>query len=340
MKKIVSFGEILLRLSTEGQQRFSQAGSYRCNYGGAEFNVAMALAGYGMDSELITRLPNNELGEIALLEMRKQNVGTKNIQRGGERLGIYFLETGSGLRAGKVIYDRAHSAMATIEKGSINWQEVFSGVDWFHWSGITPAISRQAADVCLEALQAASDLGLTISVDLNYRAKLWNYGKKPAEVMPELLQYCTVMLGDLDTACFMLGREEMKPDYTNIQYLAASYDQLFGYCKNLSIAATTLRHSVHASHQKIGGLLYDGSTTYSTKLFDVSPVVDRIGSGDAFMAGLIYGLAQQEKGFQETLNFAVSACCLKHSIQGDYNLATIEEIENLASGNSSAIVNR
>ncbi len=340
MKKVVSFGEVLLRLSTEGHQRFSQANTFIGNYGGAEFNVAMALAGYGINSEMITRLPQNDLGENAIREMRKQNVACHNIIRGGERLGLYFLEAGSGLRAGKVIYDRAFSAMATVEKNSINWKKVLKNADWFHWSGITPAISQNAADVCLEALVAAKELGLTISVDLNYRSKLWNYGKAPAEVMPELLQYCNVILGDLNTASFMLGREEMNPNYGERETLFEYYEKLFAYCPNLKIAGTTLRYSLNASHQKIGGVLYDGAAVYTSKLIEVSPVVDRIGSGDAFMAGLIFGLLEEKKSMQEKLDFAVAACCLKHSIPGDFNLATKEEVMELASGNSSAKVNR
>lgn len=340
MKKVITFGEVLLRLSTEAHQRFSQANTFIANYGGAEFNVAMALAGFGINSEFITRLPQNDLGDNAIGEMRKHRVDCNNILRGGERLGLYFLEAGSGLRAGKIIYDRAFSAMATVEKNSINWRKVFQNGEWFHWSGITPAISQNAADVCLEALIAAKELGLKISVDLNYRSRLWKYGKAPSEVMPELLQYCNVILGDLNTACFMLGREEMNPDYDQSDTLSSCYEKLFSYCSNLKIAATTLRYSVNASHQKIGGILYDGAAIHSSKLIEVFPVVDRIGSGDAFMAGLIYGLLDEKKPMQEKLDFAVAACCLKHSIPGDYNLATKEEIKELASGDSSAKVNR
>lgn len=340
MNKVVTFGEILLRFSTERHLRFSQAESYKATFGGGEFNVAVSLSNYGLSTEFITRIPNNELGTCALKEMRKLGVGNQNVILGGDRLGLYFLETGSGTRASNVIYDRANSSMATITKGTINWYEVFKGATWFHWSGITPAISDTAAEACLEAIQVAHELGLIISTDLNYRSKLWQYGKEPKEVMPEMLKYSNIILGDIDTACFMLGLEKVNPDYSNSDSLPALYNKIFEQCPQLQTAVTTLRYSVSASHQRIGGLLYDGTKVYNADVQDVTPVVDRVGSGDAFMGGLIYGLMEKPLNKQRALNFAVAACCLKHTIAGDYNLITIPEIEKLLDGDFSGKVSR
>jgi 2-dehydro-3-deoxygluconokinase len=340
MNKVITFGEIMLRLSTDSHLRFEQAKTFTANYGGGEFNVAVSLANYGANAEFITRIPNNEIGTCALKEMRKMNVESKNVIFGGERLGIYFLETGSGVRGSNVVYDRAHSAMATIEKGMINWAKVLKGATWFHWSGISPAISETAAQACLEAVKAAHQLGLTISCDLNYRSKLWQYGKTPSEVMPELLQYTNVILGDIDTAYFMLGQAKVNPNYQETKSLPALYNKIFELCPDLKMMATTLRDSVSASHQRIGGILYDGKSIYNSAVREVTPVVDRVGSGDAFMGGLIYGLLEYNNDTQKTLDFAVTACCLKHSIAGDYNLVTLKEVEDRLAGNCAGLVSR
>lgn len=340
MSKVVAFGEIMLRLSTERHLRFAQAKTLEACYGGGEFNVAVSLANYGIASEFVTRVPNNEIGACAVQEMRKMNVGSQHVVLGGERLGIYFLETGAGVRGSNVVYDRAHSAMSTLEKGTIDWKKALEGATWFHWSGITPALSENAAQACLEAIQTASELGLTISCDLNYRSKLWQYGKSPSEVMPELLKYCHVILGDIDTAFFMLGKPKVAPDYTTIEQLPKWYNELLDYIPNLKVAATTLRYSVNASHQRIGGLLFDGKKIYQEAVREVTPVIDRVGSGDAFMGGLIYGLVQYPNDYQKTIAFATAACCLKHTIAGDYNLATLKEVENSLDGDSSGLVSR
>lgn len=340
MSKVVTFGEIMLRLSTERHLRFSQAKTFAASYGGGEFNVAVSLANYGIPAEFITRLPKNEIGDCALKEMRKFNVESKNVIYGGDRLGLYYLETGAGTRGSNVVYDRANSSMATITKGSIDWESVLKNATWFHWSGITPAISDSAAQECLEALKVAHKLGVTISSDLNYRSKLWQYGKEPNQVMPELLKYSNIILGDIDTALFMLGKDKVNPNYQNETSLPILYDKIFKLCPNLHIVATTLRYSVSASHQRIGGILYDSKTVYTADIKDVTPVVDRVGSGDAFMGGLIYGLVSDANNKQKALNIAVAACCLKHTISGDYNLITLDEIENLLSGDSSGKVSR
>lgn len=340
MNKVVTFGEIMLRLSTESHLRFEQVKALTTTYGGGEFNVAVSLANYGIDAEFVTRIPNNEIGNCAFKEMRKMNVGSENVLFGGERLGIYFLETGAGARGSNVVYDRAHSAMATLQKGMIDWEKVFEGKTWFHWSGITPALSENAAEACLEAIKTAHKLGLTISCDLNYRSKLWQYGKTPSQVMPELLQYTNVVLGDIDTAYFMLGHEKVNPDYIDGKAIDILYHKLFELCPNLKIAATTLRYSVSATHQRIGGILFDGKSIFKSDVREITPVVDRVGSGDAFMGGLLYGLLEYKNDYQKTLDFAVAACCLKHTIAGDYNLVTLKEVENSMGGNSTGLVSR
>ena len=340
MNKVVTFGEIMLRLSTERHLRFEQAKAFTASYGGGEFNVAVSLANYGVNAEFVTRIPENEIGACALKEMRKMNVESKNIIFGGDRLGIYYLETGAGTRGSNVVYDRAHSSMATIEKGSIDWEKVLEGATWFHWSGITPAISESAVEACLEAVKVARKLGLTISCDLNYRSKLWQYGKTPSEVMPEILHYSNVILGDIDTAYFMLGIPKVNPNYQDTKSLPALYNKLFELCPNLKIAATTLRYSVSASHQRIGGILFDGKSIYDAAVKEVTPVVDRVGSGDAFMGGLIYGLLEFQNNNQRALDFAVAACCLKHTIAGDYNLVTLKEVENMLDGDGAGLVSR
>jgi len=340
MKKIITFGEILLRLSTERHLRISQATNFTASYGGGEFNVAVSLANYGMDTAFVTRLPVNDIGESALQEIRRAGVGTDHIIFGGDRLGIYFLETGASMRGSKVVYDRSHSAMAQIEVGTIDWESVFRDAQWFHWSGVTPAISAQAAAVCLEAVKAAHRMGLTVSADLNYRSKLWKYGKEPKDIMPGLLQYSHIILGDLDTAFFMCGKEKKDPDYNKDVTLQKLYDTLFDSFPHLRFTATTLRYSHNASLQGIGGILYDGNSVYRSATREIDPVVDRVGSGDAFMGGLIYGMLQYHGDHGKTIEFASAACCLKHTFLGDLNRASVEEVERLAGGDSSGLVSR
>lgn len=340
MQKVVTFGEIMLRLSTEHHLRFSQANSFMANYGGGEFNVAVSLSNYGVPTEFVTRLPYNDIGQSALMEIRKQNVSSENIVYGGERLGIYFLETGAGTRGSKVVYDRNHSAISNIEVGMIDWKKVFQDTSVFHWSGITPAISQNAADVCLEAVKVAKDMGVLITTDLNYRSKLWQYGKAPKDIMPELLNYSHVILGDLDTAFMMTGKDKLNLDYKNTDSLPQYYNLFFEQYPDLKYMATSVRYSISASHQQIGGVFYDRAKVYTAAVREVTPVVDRVGSGDAFMGGLIYGLLQTPFDPQYTINFAVAACCLKHTISGDFNLVTKEEVETIAKGDASGIVSR
>lgn len=338
--KVVAFGEIMMRLSTERHLRFIQAKTFNVSYGGGEFNVAVSLANYGIDSEFVTKVPDNDIGACTVKELRKLKVGLDNVVIGGDRLGLYYLETGAGTRGSKVVYDRAYSAFATADDNDYDWEEILKDSTWFHWSGITPAISESATKQCLKAVKAAHKLGLKISCDLNYRSKLWNYGKQPSEVMPELLKYSHIILGDIDTAYFMLGENKVAPNYENRSSLPSLYGKIFELCPNLEIVATTLRYSVSASHHRIGGILYDGNTIYKAAIREVTPIVDRVGSGDAFMGGLIYGLLSYEDDYQKTLDFSVAACCLKHTISGDYNLSSLEEVEKMMSGDDTGKVSR
>jgi 2-dehydro-3-deoxygluconokinase len=346
MKKVVTFGEIMLRLSPPGFLRFSQTNSFDVVYGGGEANVAVSLANYGVPVDFVTRLPNNDMGQCALMEMRKRGVGTDQIIYGGDRLGIYFLETGAVSRGSKVVYDRAHSAICEIEPGMINWKKVFQGAEWFHWTGITPAISQGAADVCLEAVKAASEMGITISTDLNYRAKLWQYGGNREAIMTELTSYCDIILGNEEDAEKHFGIKPEELDITT-QGHNLKADAFLTVCKqmmkkfpNAKKVITTLRGSISASHNTWAGVLYDGNKMYETRQYQITDIVDRVGGGDSFMGGLIYGLLKYPDDDQNALDFAVAASCLKHTIKGDANLVSVAEVEKLMSGDASGRVHR
>ena len=345
MKKVVTFGEIMLRLSPPGYLRFGQAESFNAIYGGGESNVAVALANYGLDSKFISRIPDNDIGECAVRALRKYNVDTTGIVRGGDRLGIYFLEMGAVQRGSKVVYDRDHSGMATIEKGMVDWDEVFRDADWFHWTGITPAISQGAADACLEAIQAANRAGVPVSTDLNYRKKLWNYGKSPMDVMPALVEGCDVILGNEEDAEKHFGLHPEAVDVTaghemdGKAYLPV-LKQLMERFPRCKMAITTLRGSISASHNSWSGVIYDGDKLFETTTYQITDIVDRVGGGDSFMSALIYGLLTYEKDTQKALDFAVAASCLKHTIFGDANMVTVDEVEKLMEGDGSGRVAR
>jgi 2-dehydro-3-deoxygluconokinase len=344
MKKVVTFGEIMLRLSTPGFERFVQASRFDVNFGGGEANVAVSLANYGIPVEFITRLPDNDIGHAAALTLRKYGVGTGNIVWGGERLGIYFLETGAVNRASKVIYDRAHSSMSTMETGMINWDKVFESASWFHWSGITPAISESTAHLCLEAIHSANRKGITVSTDLNYRKNLWRYGKKASDIMPELVAGCDIILGNEEDAEKVFGIRPEGADVSGGQVEAAAYEsvcrQLMKQFPRAKKVIITLRGSINANHNTWSGVLYDGRELYRAPQYDITHIVDRVGGGDSFMGGLIYGMLNFNKDDQKALNFAVAASCLKHTIPGDFNLVTIEEVEKLMHGDASGRVLR
>lgn len=346
MKNIVTFGEIMLRLSPPGFLRFSQADRFDVVYGGGESNVAVSLAQFDMPTDFITRLPNNDLGHCAMMEMRKRGVGVQNVVWGGDRLGIYFLETGAVSRGSQVIYDRAHSAMAEIRPGMVNWEKVFESAHWFHWTGITPAISQGAADACLEAVQIAQKMGITISTDLNYRAKLWKYGVSSQEIMTELTSYCDIILGNEEDAEKHFG---IKPEGLDIttQGEHVTAEAFLSVCQQMMVkfprakkVITTLRGSLSASHNTWAGVLYDGNTLFASREYQITHIVDRVGGGDSFMGGLIYGLITWPDNDQKALDFAVAASCLKHTIVGDANLVSVAEVLKLMSGDGSGRVVR
>ncbi len=342
--RVVTFGEIMMRLAPPGFQRLGQARSLDVVYGGGEANVAVSLAGFGMPVDYVTRLPANELGDACVMFLRQYGVGTSKIVRGGERLGIYFLEMGAMQRASKVVYDRSNSAIATIQRGMVDWQSVLVDADWFHWTGITPAISASLADVCLEGMQAAHAKGLTVSCDLNYRSKLWKWGKKAGEVMSELVRYCSVAVGNEEDAAQVFGIHPPDTDITSGQVDAAKYrsvcDKLVERFPSLKTVAITLRGSLSASHNTWSGILWHEGQIYIAPIYDLTHIVDRVGGGDAFVAGLIYGLNTCQGDAQRALDFAVAASCLKHSIVGDFNLVTVDEVEKLMGGDASGRVSR
>lgn len=342
--KVVTFGEIMLRLSTPGYQRFVQSASFDASFGGGEANVAVSLAGYGIQVDYVSRIPANDIGDACVANLRKHNVGIGHILRGGSRLGIYFLETGVVNRASKVVYDRAHSSMAEIEPGMINWHKVFEGASWFHWTGITPAISAGAAAVCQEAITIARKCGLTVSTDLNYRKNLWQYGQSAKDIMEPLVSGCDIILGNEEDAEKVFGIVPVNTDIVRGNVQGAAYEsvcrQLMSRFPQSKKVIITLRGSVNASHNTWSGVLFDGTTLYSAPVYQVTHIVDRVGSGDSFMAGIIYGLTQFAGNDQRALNFAVAASCLKHTIPGDFNLVSANEVLTLMAGDGSGRVVR
>ena len=334
----------MLRLAPPGQLRFTQAKELTATFGGGEANVAVSLANYGLQVDYITRVPENDIARACLMNLRQYGVGVDSIVFGGERLGIYFLETGAVSRGSKVIYDRANSAIATIEKGMIDWEKVFEGATWFHWTGITPAISKGAADVCLEGINMANEKGMTVSCDLNYRKNLWKYGKTAGEVMPELVAGTDIILGNEEDAEKVLGIGPEGVDVTGGHVEGAAYESVskqimarFPRCKKV---ITTLRGSISANHNTWSGVLWDGEKLYEAPTYQITHIVDRVGGGDSFMGGLIYGLLTWPGDDQKALNFAVAASCLKHTIYGDFNQVTVEEVLKLMEGDASGRVAR
>ena len=335
----------MLRLATPDHLRFGQSQSLVATFGGGEANVAVSLANYGEEVDFVTRLPKNDIAAACVKELRGYGVGTQNIVYGGERMGIYFLETGAVARPSKVIYDRAHSSISTIEPGMIDWAAVLEGADWFHFTGITPAISASAAEVCLEACRMANKMGVTVSCDLNYRKNLWKYGKTAAEVMPALVECCDIILGNEEDAEKVFG---IKPEGFDAAATEGEVDQAAfkSVCQQLmerfpraKRVIITLRGSINADHNTWGGVLYDGEKLYTSRRYDITHIVDRVGGGDSFMGGLIYGLRHYDE-LQQALEFAVAASALKHTIYGDFNLVSVGEVETLMRGDGSGRVTR
>jgi len=342
--KVVTFGEIMLRLSPPGFLRFSQAQSFDVVYGGGEANVSASLAGFGIATDFVTRLPKNDIGQACLRFLRAQGIGTDKIVWGGDRLGIYYMEMGAVSRPSQVIYDRDGSSFATITPGMVNWQAALADADWFHWTGITPAISRGAAEACQEAVQAASAAGVTVSCDLNYRAKLWNWGLKASDVMPELVRYCSVAIGNEEDAEKVLGIKAPGADVTSGKVEAEQYrsvcEEMVRRFPNLKTVAITLRGSLSASHNTWSGILWHDGKMFVAPEYDITHIVDRVGGGDSFMGGLIYGLKTYGEDMQSALNFAVAASALKHTVFGDFNLVSVSEVKKIMGGDVSGRVSR
>jgi 2-dehydro-3-deoxygluconokinase len=344
MGKIVTFGEVMLRLAPPDFLRFRQATNLDATFGGGEANVAVSCANYGLDVSFVTRLPKNDISDWCLGTLNSYGVDTRDIVFGGDRMGIYFLETGAVSRGSKVVYDRANSSVSQIEPGMIDWDKVLEGASWFHWTGITPAISQGAADVCLEGIKAANAKGITVSCDLNYRKNLWKYGKSANEVMPELVAGTDIILGNEEDAEKVFGIHPEGVDVTSGHVEAAAYEsvgkQLMAKFPKAKKIIITLRGSISASHNSWSGVLWDGKQLFQAPNYQITHIIDRVGGGDSFMGGLIYGLNTYEGDDQKALNFAVAASCLKHTIKGDFNQVTIDEVEKLMGGDASGRVSR
>ena len=340
MAKIVTLGEIMLRLSPEGNDRFIQSESLRIIPGGGEANVAVSLANYGHDAYFVSKLPKHEIGQIAVNGLRRYGVNTEFIARGGDRVGLYYTETGASMRPSKVIYDRAHSAIAEADPSDFDFDKIMEGAQWFHWSGITPAISDKAAELTKLACEAAKRHGVTVSVDLNFRKKLWT-SEKAISVMRPLMQYVDVCIGNEEDAQLCLG---FKPD-ADVEGGKTDAEGYYGIFKGMMeefgfmYVVSTLRESLSATHNGWKALIYDGKEFYQSKHYDINPIIDRVGGGDSFSGGLIHGLLTKETQ-GEALEFAVAASALKHTIPGDFNLVSVDEVESLAGGNANGRVQR
>ena len=342
MAKIVTMGEIMLRLSTPGFKKFIQAEQFDVVYGGGEANVAVSLANYGHEGEFVTRVPNNPIGDCAIAALRKMNVETKHIAKGGERLGIYYLETGASMRASNVVYDRANSSIATASVEDFDFDAIFEGADWFHFTGITPAVSDEAAVVTEAALKAAKAKGITVSVDLNFRKKLWS-SEKAQRIMTNLMQYVDVCIGNEEDAEKVLGFKPGNTDVTSGELELAGYKDIFEQMVekfNFKYVVSSLRESYSASDNGWSACIYsrDDKEFYHSKKYEVR-IVDRVGGGDSFAAGTICGLLDG-KNFKDALEFGVAASALKHTIPGDFNLVSREDVDNLVGGDGSGRVQR
>ncbi len=335
MKKTITFGELLVRLNAPDHRRFIQSTSFEVHYGGSEANVALSLRKFGVDASFVTRLPDNEIAESALSFLHQHGVDTEATLFGGSRMGLYYLEKGALLRASKVIYDRAHSSFSELKPGMINWKAILKDAHHFHWSGITPALSYSLAAVCEEALKVASDMGILVSADCNFRANLWKYGKRPSEVMPHLLAYCDVVLGGKDDSELMLGIPVEKDE--DLKSVFKKWKIRFPKLKSI---ASTVRNEATASGYLWQGVLWQNECLYTSKQYALTNIVDRVGAGDAYMAGIVYGLLQHSEDAQRTVDFATAAASLKHTIPGDVNLASLSEVLNVMKGDNGGRILR
>jgi len=344
MAKVITFGEIMLRLKSPAYERFFQSPALEATFGGGEANVAVSLANYGMDTSFVTVLPKNDIADACIRELRGFGVDTTKIVRGGNRVGIYYLETGAVQRPSKVIYDRAGSSIAEAKPGDIDWDKTLEGATWFHFTGITPAISQGAADLCLEALKACKERGIHVSCDLNYRKNLWKYGKRADEVMTELVKYVdTVIANEEDFQKALCLKAESQADVEegelNIDNYKAIASLAMETYPNIKRVAITLRESKSANHNDWRACLYNGKEFFLSRKYSITDIVDRVGGGDSFGGGLIYGLNNYDNE-QDALEYAVAASCLKHTIIGDYNRVSVAEVESLMKGSGNGRVQR
>lgn len=338
--KVVTLGELMLRLAPQGYNRFVQADSLGATYGGGEANVAVSLANFGIGAAFVSKLPKHEIGQAAVNSLRRFGVDTSFIVRGGERVGIYFLEKGASQRPSKVIYDRAGAAFALSESKEYDWNKIFENVDWFHFTGITPALSDNAAKLTEDACKAAKEKGLTVSCDLNYRNKLWSK-EKARKVMSSLMKYVDVCISNEEDAHDVFGISAEGTDVTSGKLNKAEYESVAVQLKKqfgFKYVAITLRTSISANDNNWAGMLYDGQKAYYSKEYPVH-IVDRVGGGDSFGGGLIYALLNKY-GAQSAIEFAVAASCLKHTIEGDYNMVSVDEVKKLSGGDASGRVQR
>ena len=335
----------MVRLGAPDYLKLIQANRFDVSYAGAEANVAVSLANYGLETDYITCLPDNPIAERCIMDLRGHKVGVDHIQRTGKRMGILYLETGSNSRPSKVYYDREDSSIATVAPGSIDWKEILRNATWFHWTGVTPALSSNAASECLKAIKTANELGVTVSCDINYRGNLWKYGKTAAEVMPEMVAGSDIILGNEEDCEKVFG---IKPKNFDAAKTNGNIDQSsflsvcqqmmkrFPRCKKMVV---TLRGAINANHNTWGGVLYNGEDLIESRRYDITDIVDRVGGGDSFMGGLIFGLLHYDDD-RKALEFATAASCLKHTLKGDYNWVSVQEVENLMGGDASGRVKR
>ncbi|MGQ1784139.1 MULTISPECIES: PfkB family carbohydrate kinase [unclassified Saccharicrinis] len=329
MGKVIVFGEVMLRLSTEEHLRFHQADKLQVTYGGGEANVAISLSNFNVNTGIVSRFPANDIGNACIKSLKKFGVDTSQVLSGGKRLGIYFLETGADQRGSKVVYDRDNSSFATLKPGMIDWDTVLEDATWFHWSGLSAAIAEEPTKALEEGVRAAHKKGITISCDINLRSNLWNYGKTPNQVMPPLVAMCDVIFGneyDAEQAMGIEVGESIRGKFTKESFISSSKMVMEKYPKIKNIV-TTRRGNVSASHNKLQGLMFNGKELIETPIYEITHIVDRVGGGDAFTAGVIYGMLNWLTDHQRTLNFALAASSLKHTILGDANLVTVDEVE-------------
>lgn len=338
--KVITFGEIMLRLAPHGYYRFEQSNDFDATYGGGEANVSVSLANYGITTQFVTKVPEHEIGQCAVNALRRYGVDISHIARGGNRLGIYYLEKGASQRPSKVIYDRTGSAFATASHNDFDWKKIFDGACWFHFTGITPALGGELPSICLEACKTAKEMGITVSCDLNYRKKLWSK-EEAGRVMGELCRYVDICIANEEDACDVFGIRAEKTDVTKGEVDISGYQNVARHLLErfeFKKVAITLRESVSANDNGWSALLYDGSEFYLSRKYNIH-IVDRVGGGDSFGGGLIYACMNGYDG-QKTVEFAAAASCLKHSIEGDFNMVSVAEVERLMQGDASGRVQR